>query len=143
MLTLQFSVLKKTTFVESAAGIGVGGRTGFASVITSLCFILSAFLSTFVSAVPAAATAPVLVLVGIMMASSFKDIDWSNLDESIPAFFTGIFMCLCYNISNGMAFGFITYCIVKICRKKIKEIHPIVWICTVLFILNFILFAFI
>ena len=132
-----------TTFVESAAGIGVGGRTGFASVITSLCFILSAFLSTFVSAVPAAATAPVLVIVGIMMASSFKDINWSELDEAIPAFFTGIFMCLCYNISNGMAFGFITYCIVKICRKKIKEIHPIVWICTVLFILNFILFAFI
>ncbi len=138
-----FGTSNTTTFVESAAGIGAGGRTGFASVITSLCFILSAFLSTFVSAVPAAATAPVLIMVGIMMTSSFKEINWSELDEAIPAFFTGIFMCLCYNISNGIAFGFITYCIVKICKRKIKEIHPIVWICTALFVLNFILFAFI
>lgn len=138
-----FGTSNTTTFVESAAGIGVGGRTGFTSVITSLCFILAAFLSTFVSAVPAAATAPVLVLVGILMTASFKDINWNDLNEAIPAFFTGIFMAFCYSISDGIAAGFIFYCIVKICRKQIKDIHPIVWACTALFILNFILLSFI
>ncbi len=136
-----FGTSNTTTFVESAAGIGAGGRTGLTSVVTALCFALSAFLATFVSAVPYAATAPALVMVGIMMASSFKSIDWESLDEAIPAFFAGIFMALCYSISYGIAAGFITYCIVMICRKKAKEIHPILWGCTGLFILNFILLA--
>lgn len=132
-----------TTFVESAAGIGAGGRTGFTSVITALCFILSAFFSTFVSMVPSAATAPVLVVVGILMTSSFKNIDWDNLDEAVPAFFTGIFMSFCYSISDGIAAGFIFYCVVKICRKNAKNIHPVIWVCTTLFILNFIMLSFI
>ena len=130
-----------TTFVESAAGIGAGGRTGLTSVVTAICFALSAFLASFVSAVPSAATAPALVTVGIMMVASFKDIDWTDLDEAIPAFFAGIFMALCYSISYGIATGFIFYCIVKICKKQAKEIHPVLWICTGLFILNFILLA--
>lgn len=138
-----FGTSNTTTFVESATGIGVGGRTGFASVVTALCFILAAFFSTFVSAVPAAATSPVLVLVGILMTASFSDIHWSELEEAVPAFFTGIFMSFCYSISDGIAAGFIFYCIVKICRKQIKEIHPIIWACTALFILNFTLLAFI
>ena len=136
-----FGTSNTTTFVESAAGIGAGGRTGLTSVIVSLCFIASAFLATFVSAVPSAATAPVLVMVGVLMASSFKDINWSELDEAIPAFFAGLVMALCYSISYGIAFGFIAYCIVKICRGKIKEVHPVLWISTALFILNFVLLA--
>lgn len=134
-----FGTSNTTTFVESAAGIGAGGRTGLTSVVVSICFALSAFLATFVSAVPSAATAPALVAVGIMMMSSFKDIDWSDLDEAVPAFFTSIFMGLCYSISYGIAAGFIFYCIVKICKGKAKEIHPILWVCTGLFILNFVL----
>ncbi len=130
-----------TTFVESAAGIGAGGRTGLTSVVTAICFALSAFLASFISAVPSAATAPALVTVGIMMVASFKDIDWTDLDEAIPAFFAGIFMALCYSISYGIAAGFIFYCIVKICKGKAKEIHPVLWVCTGLFILNFILLA--
>ncbi len=130
-----------TTFVESAAGIGAGGRTGLTSVIVAICFALSAFLASFVSAVPYAATAPALVAVGIMMMSSFKEINWSELDEAIPAFFAGVFMALCYSISYGIAAGFIFYCIAKICKKQIKEIHPILWVCTGLFVLNFILQA--
>lgn len=137
-----FGTSNTTTFVESAAGIGVGGRTGFTSVVVSICFALSAFLATFVSAVPSAATAPVLIMVGIMMISAFNDINWSDLDEAVPAFFASIFMALCYSISYGIAFGFITYCLVRICRGKIREIHPILWACVVLFILNFILLAF-
>ncbi len=136
-----FGTSNTTTFVESAAGIGVGGRTGLTSVVVAICFALSAFLATFVSAVPSAATAPALVAVGIMMMSSFKDIDWSDLNEAIPAFFAGIFMALCYSISYGIAAGFIFYCIIKICTRKAKEIKPLLWICTALFILNFILLA--
>ena len=130
-----------TTFVESAAGIGVGGRTGLTSVVVAICFAISAFLASFVSAVPFAATAPALVAVGVMMMSSFRDIDWSDFNEAVPAFFAGIFMALCYSISYGIAAGFIFYCIIKICTKKAREIHPILWVCTGLFILNFILLA--
>ena len=130
-----------TTFVESAAGIGAGGRTGLTSVVVAICFALSAFLASFVSAVPFAATAPALVAVGVMMMSSFKEIDWADLNEAVPAFFAGIFMALCYSISYGIAAGFIFYCIIKICTGKAKEIHPILWVCTGLFVLNFILLA--
>ena len=137
-----FGTSNTTTFVESAAGIGAGGRTGLVSVVVSICFAISAFLAAFANAVPSAATAPALVLVGVLMASSYKDIDWTDLDEAVPAFFAGIFMGLCYSISYGIAFGFITYCIVKICRKQAKTVHPILWTCTALFILNFVLLAF-
>lgn len=130
-----------TTFVESAAGIGAGGRTGLTSVVVAICFALSAFLASFVSAVPFAATAPALVSVGIMMVSSFKDIDWSDFNEAVPAFFAGIFMALCYSISYGIAAGFVFYCIIKVCTGKAKQIHPILWVCTGLFVLNFILLA--
>ena len=136
-----FGTSNTTTFVESASGIGAGGRTGLTSVVVAICFALSAFLATFVSAVPYAATAPALVAVGIMMVSSFRDIEWNNLDEAIPAFFAGIFMALCYSISYGIAAGFIFYCIVKVCKGKAKEVHPILWMCTGLFILNFVLLA--
>ncbi len=136
-----FGTSNTTTFVESASGIGVGGRTGLTSVVVAICFALSAFLATFVSAVPFAATAPALVAVGIMMVSSFKEIEWDNLDEAIPAFFAGIFMALCYSISYGIAAGFVFYCLVKICKGKAKEVHPILWVCTALFILNFVLLA--
>ncbi len=136
-----FGTSNTTTFVESAAGIGAGGRTGLTSVVVSICFALSAFLATFVSAVPSAATAPALVAVGIMMMSSFKDVDWSDFSEAVPAFFAGIFMALCYSISYGIAAGFIFYCIIKICKGEIKKIHPLLWVCTALFILNFILLA--
>ena len=136
-----FGTSNTTTYVESAAGIGAGGRTGLTSVVTALCFALSAFLATFVSAVPSAATAPALVAVGIMMMSSFKDLDWSEFSEAVPAFFAGIFMALCYSISYGIAAGFIFYCAVKLCKKQGKEIHPILWVCTGLFILNFVLLA--
>ncbi len=136
-----FGATNTTTFVESAAGIGAGGRTGLTSVVTALCFIVSAFLSGLVSAVPSAATAPALVMVGIMMIASFKSINWESMDEAAPAFFASIFMALSYNISYGIAAGFIIYCLVKICRGKIKAIHPILWGCVGLFVLNFVLLA--
>ena len=136
-----FGTSNTTTFVESAAGIGVGGRTGLTSVVVAICFALSTFLSTFVSAVPSAATAPALVIVGCMMVSSFTEINWNDLEEAVPAFFAGMFMALCYSISYGIATAFIFYCIVKIVKKQAKEIHPIITGVAILFILNFILLA--
>ena len=136
-----FGTSNTTTYVESAAGIGAGGRTGLTSVVTAICFALSAFLATFVSAIPSAATAPALIIVGCMMVSSFAEINWADLEEAVPAFFAGLFMALCYSISYGIASGFIFYCLVKIVKKQAKEIHPIIAVVALLFILNFILLA--
>ena len=136
-----FGTSNTTTYVESAAGIGAGGRTGLTSVVVAICFAISAFLSTFISAIPYAATAPALVIVGIMMLSSFKEINWTDFSDAVPAFFAGLFMALCYSISYGIGFGFITYCLVKVCKKQAKEIHPILWVVTGLFILNFVVLA--
>jgi len=136
-----FGTSNTTTYVESAAGIGSGGRTGLTSVVVALLFIISAFFASIVSAIPAVATAPALIIVGIMMLSAFKEIKWDDLSVAIPAFFAGIFMALCYSISYGIATGFIFYCIVKLCKGESKEINPILWVSTILFIINFIILA--
>ncbi|MGD9604869.1 MAG: NCS2 family permease [Bacilli bacterium] len=127
-----------TTYIESAAGIEAGGKTGLTSVFTALLFLLCIVISPIVGVIPGAATAPALIVVGIMMIASFKDINWSDLTEAIPAFFAGVLMALAYNISIGIAFGFIFYIIVKLCKKEMKEIHPIIWISSGLFIIYFV-----
>ena len=136
-----FGTSNTTTYVESAAGIGAGGRTGLTSVVTAICFILSSVLLPFISIVPSAATAPVLIIVGVMMLGSFKDINWTDLEEAIPAFFASIFMGLAYSISYGIAAGFIFFAITKVVTGKAKEVSPIIWVVNVLFILNFIILA--
>ena len=130
-----------TTYVESSAGIAAGGRTGLTSVIVAICFALSAFLSPVISAIPSAATAGVLVVVGCMMASSLKEIDWGDISEAVPAFFASVFMAFSYSISYGIAGGFITYCLIKTCKGKAKEVHPVIWVVSLLFILDFIITA--
>ena len=136
-----FGTSNTTTYVESAAGIGAGGRTGLTSVVVAVCFALSAFLSPVISAVPSAATAGVLVIVGCMMAASLKEIAWDNIDDAIPALFAAVFMAFSYSISYGIAGGFITYCIVKTCKGKAKEVHPVIWVVSALFILDFVCMA--
>lgn len=136
-----FGTSNTTTYVESAAGIGAGGRTGLTSVVVALLFALSSLFSPLISIVPAQATAPALIMVGVMMMASFKDINWSELEDAIPAFFASIFMGLCYSISYGIAAGFIFYAIVKLAKGKIGEISPIIWIVNGLFILNFVILA--
>ena len=136
-----FGTSNTTTYVESAAGIAVGGRTCLTSVVVAICFALSAFFASFISSIPGAATAPALVVVGIMMLSSFKEIQWSELEEAIPAFFAGIFMALAYSITTGIAMGFIFYLIVKVCKRQFKDISPVLWVASALFILNFVLQA--
>lgn len=137
-----FGTSNTTTYVESAAGIGAGGRTGLTSVVTALMFVCSIVLAPVAGLVPAEATAPALIVVGVMMMGAFKDIKWDDFEEAVPAFFAGVFMALCYSISYGIAAGFIFYCIIKICQKKLGKVHPILLVATLLFILNFIMLAF-
>ncbi|MGJ0021232.1 NCS2 family permease [Streptococcus dysgalactiae] len=136
-----FGTSNTTTYVESAAGIAEGGRTGLTAVSTAVCFLLSTLLLPLVGIVPAAATAPALIIVGVMMVSSFLDVDWSRFEDALPAFFAAFFMALCYSISYGIAAAFIFYCLVKIVKGEANKIHPILWGSTFLFILNFIILA--
>ena len=130
-----------TTYVESAAGIGAGGRTGLTALVVAVLFAISSFFSPVVSIVPNAATAPILIIVGVMMLSNLKSIDWEDLSEAIPAFFTSIFMGFSYSITYGIAAGFLTYTLVKVVKGQAKDIHFIMWILDILFILNFISMA--
>ena len=141
MTASVFGTSNVITYVESAAGIAAGGRTGLTAVTVAILFMLSSFFAPLISIVPSQATAPVLIIVGIMMAGSFTEIRWDDLEEAIPAFFTAIFMGFCYSIAYGIAAGFIFYCLTKIVTNKAKEIKPMLWIVTLLFILNFIMQA--
>lgn len=130
-----------TTYVESAAGIGVGGKTGLTSVVTAILFLACLIFAPIAGIVPGAATAPALIIVGILMMGNFSKIDWDDFDVALPAFFTAAIMPFGYSISNGIAAGFIFYLILKITKGKFKEVHPIMYIVTILFIANFILSA--
>lgn len=130
-----------TTYVESTSGISAGGRTGLTSMVTGICFVLSLFLSPIVGLVPSAATAPILIVVGVMMCGSLKDIDWSNLEVAIPCFLTVVGMPFFYSITDGIAFGFIAYVVVQLAQKKAKEIHPLMYVIVGLFVLKYLLSA--
>ncbi len=136
-----FGTSNTTTYVESAAGIGAGGRTGLTSVTVAALFALCSVFAPVVGIVPAQAVAPALIIVGVMMMASFKEIAWDDLDEAIPCFFTAMFMTLAYSISYGIAFGFVAYVIVKVSKGLFKDIHPILWISTLLFVVNFVMLA--
>ncbi|MGT2961232.1 NCS2 family permease [Streptococcus caballi] len=130
-----------TTYVESAAGIGAGGRTGLTALVVAVLFAISSFFSPLVSIVPTQATAPILIIVGVMMLSNLKNITWDDMAEAVPAFFTSIFMGFSYSITYGITAGFITYTLVKIVKGQAKDIHAILWILDALFILNFVSLA--
>lgn len=131
-----------TTFIESATGVGAGGRTGLSNVVTAVGFIAMIFVSPLVSVIPTAATAPILILVGIMMMSELKKIKWDDLQIAIPAFFTSIFMAFTYSISYGIAAGFIFYILIKVITNKTKDLNPVLILVTSFFLINFILIAF-
>lgn len=127
------------TCVESTAGITEGGRTGLTSFTVGILFILSMFFSGIVGIVPPQATAPALVIVGVLMLGAIKEIDFDDFTEALPAFFTIAIMPFSYSIANGIAAGIIFYPIVKLSTGKAKEVHPIIYILAALFILRFIL----
>lgn len=126
-----------TSFVESTSGVGVGGRTGLTACTTGVCFLLTVFFYPVLSMITMAVTAPALVVVGILMASQLKDIEWDNLIYGASAFVTVIFMILGYSISNGIALGFIVYVISMVATGKAKEINKMVWMLFLLFIAYF------
>ncbi|MDP4089600.1 MAG: NCS2 family permease [Bacillota bacterium] len=130
-----------TTYVESSAGIAVGGRTGLTSVVTAAMFLVCLILSPVIGMVPGVATAPALVVVGILMMSSVGEIDWKDFSVAAVAFLTIALMPFTYSITTGIAFGFISYVIISILKKETKNIHPIIYFFTGLFILNFVLLA--
>ena len=130
-----------TTYVESAAGISQGAKTGLASLTTGVLFLISLFLAPIALMVPGAATAPALIVVGIFMAEGLKNIAWDDLSVAVPCFMVIAMMSFSYSITNGIAFGFLFYAISMIINKKSKEVHPILYIITVLFIMSFVLNA--
>lgn len=127
-----------TSFVESSSGVGVGGRSGFASVVTAGFFLLALFFSPLLSVVISEVTAPALIIVGVMMATALKDIEWNQFEIAVPAFLTVIMMPLTYSIATGIAIGFIFYPITMLLKGRAKEIHPIMYGMFVIFVLYFI-----
>ncbi|WP_404975008.1 NCS2 family permease [Weissella paramesenteroides] len=136
-----FGTSNTTTFIEASTGIKAGGRTGLTAVVVAIGFLLSIIAAPLVNVIPSAATAPILVVVGIMMMNEFKAIDWDDMEVAVPAFFTSAFMAFSYSISYGIAAGFIFYVLIKTVKRKFSEISVILWIVSLLFVLNFIVIA--
>jgi AGZA family xanthine/uracil permease-like MFS transporter len=129
-----------TTFVESAAGVGAGGRTGLTSMTTAVLFLISMFFAPIFTAIPSFATAPALILVGFLMFSSITDIKFSDefLTDAIPAYLCIIAMPLFYSISEGIALGIISYVLINLFCGKGKRVNPLMYVLAVLFVLKYI-----
>ena len=127
-----------TTYVESAAGVGAGGRSGLTAFSTAVCFALAQFLSPIFLSIPSAATAPALIIVGVMMMPSIKTIHWEDYCKSIPAFLTIILMPVAYSISDGILIGVIAYVLTHAIAGRFKEISVTMWVLAVLFILRYV-----
>ena len=131
-----------TTFVESAAGVAAGARTGLASLVTAACFFVCLFLSPVAAIVPACATAPALIFVGVLMLKNFAKVDMSDIAQAVPAFLALIMMPLTYSISNGIAVGAIAYTIITAVLGKYTKKDIVVTVIAVLFTLRFFLITF-
>lgn len=135
-----FSASSNTTYIESASGIADGGRTGLTAVVVGVAFLLSIFLAPLAQIVPLQAAAPALVIVGFLMLSVVREIPWDDLEVAIPAFLTIVLMPFTYSITNGIGAGFVTYVFIKVARGKANEVHPMMWIASVAFVLYFGIF---
>lgn len=128
-----------TTFVESSTGISEGGRTGLTSVVVGILFLLSVVFAPIAGIIPTQATAPALIIVGMLMIGNVAKIDWSDIEVALPCFLTIIMMPFAYSISDGIGFGFISYCVLKIFRGKFKEVPVLMYVLSALFILMYAL----
>jgi len=128
-----------TTFVESSAGVVEGGRTGLTALVVAILFLLSLFLEPLFGSIPSAATAPALILVGVFMITPVTKIEWEDMTEAIPAFLTIIFMVVAYSIADGIMFGILSYVVLKLFSKKLKDITPMTWVLFALFVLKAII----
>ena len=134
----MFGTSTTTTYIESAAGVSEGGRTGLTSFVIAILFALALFFSPLFLAIPAAATGPVLVIVGVMMMSPVKNIEWDDYSEAIPALITMLLMPLAYSISEGILLGIISYVLIQLCTGKIGKLNPTICVLAVLFLCKYI-----
>ena len=130
-------VSSNTSYIESAAGVGEGARTGLASVVTGLLFLLATFLAPLFAVVPSEAAAPALVIVGYLMMTQVKNIPWDDMEIGIPAFLTIVLMPFTYNITVGIGGGFVAWVVIKLAKGKAREVHPLLWVVTGLFVIYF------
>lgn len=130
-----------TSYIESAAGVAAGARTGLSNVAVAALFLLAMFFSPLAAAIPAYATAPALILVGVLMSQSIAHVKWQDFTEALPAFITILVTPLAFSIATGLSFGVISYTVVKVAAGKLAEINTLVWILTVLFILRYVYLA--
>lgn len=133
-----FGTSTVVTYIESATGVSEGGRTGLTAVVVAVLFLLAAFFSPLAGAIPPIATAPALIIVGALMISAVKTIDWDDLTEAIPAFLTILAMPLTYSIANGLAIGFIFYPLLKVLTGRWREASPLVYVLAALFIFRYV-----
>lgn len=130
-----------TSYIESAAGVAAGARTGLSNVFVAILFLAAVFCSPLASAIPGYATAPALILVGALMTESIGRVQWNEFTEAIPAFVTLLATPLTFSIATGLSLGLISYTLVKIAAGKYREISAVIWILTALFILRYIYLA--
>jgi AGZA family xanthine/uracil permease-like MFS transporter len=136
-----FGTSSVTTYVESVSGILVGGRTGLTAFVVTVMFLFCLPFASLFSIVPIESTAPALIIVGVLMMGSITRIKWAEFEQAVPAFLTISIMSFAFNISYGIAAGFIFHCLVKLIQRKLKEIHPILAGASLLFLANFIIIA--
>ncbi|QBX54759.1 NCS2 family permease [Nocardioides seonyuensis] len=130
-------VSSNTSYIESASGVGEGARTGLASIVTGVLFLLATFLTPVVEAIPSEAAVPALVLVGFLMMQQVTGIDWDDLEIAIPAFLTIVLMPFTYSITVGIGAGFLAFVLIKIVLGKVREVHPLMWVVAALFVVYF------
>jgi AGZA family xanthine/uracil permease-like MFS transporter len=131
-------ISSNTSYIESASGVGEGARTGLASVVTGICFLLTTFLSPLVAVIPYEAATPALVIVGFLMMTQVKDIDWNDLGIAIPAFLTIILMPFTYSISVGIGAGFVSHVVIRYVQGRRKDVHPLLLLVAALFMVYFL-----
>jgi AGZA family xanthine/uracil permease-like MFS transporter len=131
------SVSSNTSYIESASGVGEGARTGLASIVTGICFLISMVVAPLVTLVPYEAATPALILVGFLMMTQVKGIDFDDLEVAFPAFLTIVLMPFTYSISAGIGAGFVSYVILKTVRGKARQVHPLMWVVAALFVVYF------
>ena len=132
------SISSNTSYIESAAGVGEGARTGLASVVTGVMFLLTTFLAPLVAVIPYEAATPALVIVGFLMMTQIRNIDWDDMGIALPAFLTIILMPFTYNISVGIGVGFVTHVVIRAIQGRGKEVHPLLWAVSGLFVIYFL-----
>jgi AGZA family xanthine/uracil permease-like MFS transporter len=135
MIGALFGTSTTTAYMESAAGIEQGGRTGLTAVVTGILFLLTVLFVPVVGIVPAYATAPALIMVGLFMMKEVKRIDFANMEQAFPAFIIIVMIALSYSISTGLAFGFVSFTLIKTISGKVGEIKPAMWIIAALSVL--------